>query len=418
MAPRTPPPKALFALIVAATVLGVAEGLARVVIGPPVPQLVAHMPDGRTPLIRRTEASLEPLYQHTRAAGPIPLKATGSKRVVWLGGSSIHGGTFDITAWQEAPGRMGQILGLESINLGGVGMDTVTITAVLDDVIALGPDAVVLYTGHNDLGNAVFTGRYAGTEQAATAQLRAILGSSRLFQWLETRVREREVFVMVSPETEGQFTVSEATRSTIHERFEERLRHIVFKLSRADIIVVMMTVISNPLAPSMEFSCPEALKMIGFPTARPEAWPVDGIATEALAQAETVAPGCRDLAWLRARLEADREAAVAALDALRDADPLPVRADRQMNEIIRSVAKEAGVLLVDADRAARTLGGGVEPTAWFVDLMHLTVPGHDALAIMAALKVASALDLPRPEIAVLPPPVAPFTACGTEACRR
>ena len=57
-------------------------------------------------------------------------------------------------------------------------MDTVSIGAILDDVLSLDPDVLVLYTGHNELGNAVFTGRYGDAETARIATLRAMLGGS------------------------------------------------------------------------------------------------------------------------------------------------------------------------------------------------------------------------------------------------
>ena len=105
------------------------------------------------------------------------------------------------------------------------------------------------------------------------------------------------------------------------------------------------------------------------------------------------------------------------MDALRDADPLPVRADRKLNAVVRRVAADTGATLVDVDGFARVAGGGIEPCSWFIDPMHFTVAGHDALARMVAQGVA-------PLLATAPPPLAPaptvernLGGCCTEGCR-
>ena len=177
--------------------------------------------------------------------------------------------------------------------------------------------------------------------------------------------------------------------------------------------VVLSTLISNPVAPSMEFACPEAMRRAGFPSFRPEALPVDELREADIAAAESMSPGCRDLRWLRARRSGDR----AALDQLRDDDPLPVRADRALNAIIRSVASETGAVLVDADRMAREAGGGLEPSAWFLDPMHFTVDGHDAIARMVGNAVAGTVGARAPSLAPPPTTERDLAGCGGEGCR-
>ena len=200
--------KLVLGLFTVAVLFGLTEGMARMVGGAPVPELVARLPDGKTPLVRRTSSTVEPLYQDARPVGPVPMQSSaGEHRVVWLGGSSIHGGTQGIMVSEEAPGRMGELLGVTSLNFGGIGMDTVTIGAILNDVVAISPDVVVIYSGHNDLGNAVFTGRYGDERTARIAKVRALLGGSRAYQFLEMSIRGRERVVLPSPSTEGQFEV-------------------------------------------------------------------------------------------------------------------------------------------------------------------------------------------------------------------
>ena len=401
-------------LVLSVAILGLLEVLARTALGPPVPELAATLPGGDGELIRRTADGIQPAYQATRRQAAVgPDQALERRRVVWLGGSSIHGGTQGITRSQEAPGRMGDLLGVESLNFGGIGMDTVSIGAIIEDVVSIEPDVLVVYTGHNELGNAVFTGRYSGPSTARIARWRARLGQSRLYQALEMTLRGREILALPSATTEGQFVVTATTRNEVYWRYEERLRHLVSVASENGIPVVLATLMSNPAAPSIEFQCPEAMKRAGFSAVRPEAVPVDGLLEADIEVATAMAPQCPDLRWLKARRAGDAR----ALDALRDADPLPVRADRKLNAVVRRVAGETGVTLVDVDGFARVAGGGVEPCAWFIDPMHLTVAGHEALARMVAQGVAPLLAIPPPPLAPAPTVERNMGGCCTEACR-
>ena len=410
--------KLLLGVLTAAVLLGLLEGIARLLGGTPTPELVARLPDGKTELIRRTPTAVEPLYQQTRPVGPVSLEpSAGERRVLWLGGSSIHGGTQGLSIEDEAPGRLGEILGVTSLNFGGIGMDTVTIGSILDHVVALSPDVVVLYSGHNELGNAVFTGRYGDARTARIASVRGWLGGSRAYQFLEMSIRGQEQLILPSAGTEGRFEVTEPIRDEINRRFEERLLHIVSRLTEANIPVVLSTLMSNPIAPSVEFSCPDAVFATGFPAGRAEARPVDSLTESDLQKAEAMAPGCRDLDWIRARRNPNRSDATTALDELRDSDPIPVRADRSLNAVVRRVAGGSEATLVDVDGFARMAGEGVEPPSWFLDPMHLTVDGHNALARMIGQGVAPLLGLTPPSLPRVGPDERNLAGCGSEGCR-
>jgi len=387
----------------------------RVRMGTPTPELAAALPDGSQELIRRTGAGIEANYQSVRKQPAVGLQRPGSEpRMIWLGGSTVHGGSRDITREEEAAGRAGALLGMESLNFGGIGMDTVSIGVILDDVLSIKPDVLVLYTGHNEFGNAVFTGRYGDASTVHMALLRALLRKSRLFQSLEMRLRGPETLTLPSEANEKQYTVDADTRNEIYWRFEERLRHIISTATDSGVSVVVATLMSNAVAPSMEFSCPEAMRRAGFPALRPEALPVANLSEADIAAAEAMSPGCRDLRWLRARRAGDK----ATLDTLRDEDPLPARADRPLNAIIRRVAADTGARLVDVDSMARKVGEGLAPSAWFLDSNHLTIEGHDALARMVGQGVAPLVGLDPPTLATAPTTEHDLAGCNAEGCRK
>jgi len=49
-------------------------------------------------------------------------------------------------------------------------------------------------------------------------------------------------------------------------------------------------------------------------------------------------------------------------------------------EMIRRVAEEEGLLLVDINASFRERGGGLEPEAWFIDNLHPSPRGQRAIS--------------------------------------
>lgn len=416
---RTRVRRAVQGLLVACALLAAAEGLTRTVAGSPTIPLVAELPQGTGGWFTEGEGTLQPTWQARDVIDPVPIAPEGP-RVIWLGGSSVHGGNPDVKLTGEAPALAAALLGVDVVNLGGPGMDTGTIAAMLPDALRLRPDVVVFYEGHNDLGNAVFTNRYGDARTIWVARARGLLGFSRLFELLEGRIRAREVIRLPTPGTEGSYRVEPGRREVIHQRFEERLRSIARAVHAAGARLVLLTPVSNPLTPYLEGSCPREYATLGLRTfQRPEAIAVDRVQPEALAAALVAAPDCPELRLIAARHAADRgeAGALEIFDALRDEDPLPLRADRHMVETIRSVARTEGAMLVDVNAAFRELGGGIEPADYFIDFVHPSAEGYQAIAALAAPVIAGALGIGPPDATL--PALAPstFSACHAKVCR-
>lgn len=403
--------------LVAAPVLVGLELLARAVAGPPHPVLVAKMPDGSSQLFVHEGDMVRALYQEPFPLPPFPARPTpGRPRVVWLGGSSLHGGSPP----PEVSDVVASAMPIESINLAAPGLDTGHIAAMLDDVLSFQPAAAVIYSGHNDLGSAVFYNRYSGLEFIFTAKARAIFGRSRLFGLLEDTIHAHQVFPVPSPSTQRSYVLTEARREAVHDQYAWRLRYIVHRLKTAGVKVVLATVVSDGVAQGMEWSCPQVMHQLGHRWDRGMPLPLDGVSLEAVDRALAEHPSCRDLVWVKARLEAgtDRAAAIAMLDELRDADPFGVRADRWMVAQIRRVAEVEGVALADVNAAFRRAGGGLEPPGWFFDPVHLGEQGIRAAAAVIAPKLAEVLGLPDPGLAMPEATGLDYAGCGLESCDR
>lgn len=409
--PRRAP---LLALGFGLLVLVAVELTARLLLGAPRAELFAEVPSASGTLTRQDGETLTLLYQGAGGPGPIRLAPPPRRpRVVWMGGSSIRGGNPGMPIEREAAHVAGRLLGAETINMAAPGLDSGHHLSLLPDVLALSPTAVVIYAGHNDLGNEVLMARYSGRRFQRTARLRWLLRHSRVFTALEDTIRQRSVLRVPDPSMLPRFSVDDATRGRVHEGFRQRMGALIRALREAGVVVVLATPASNPTSPSAEWRCPEAIAALGFQGRWPEAFPVGHLDRQQVA-ALHAQEDCDDLRWVLARLDQDGE----ALDALRDADPLPLRADRAQAQAVRELAEAHGAVLADSNARFRQLGGGVEHPSLFDDPMHFTEQGHRVLGGVVAEALAGALQrrLAEPLPSVTLPPV-DLAACGDLPCR-
>lgn len=404
--------RALLGLLVAGAVLAAIEGVARLASGPPVVPVVVRMPDGSEGLFT-TDPVTPKLVEH-QAWWPQGPKDPARPRIVMLGGSSLAGPPQDA---RLAANQLAGLLDAEVVNLGVGGMDTGHLLAELPGVLALDPDLVVVYSGHNDLGNAVFSQRYAEPGAVAVARVRQVLGHSRVYELLEAAWRGREEKAVVVQWDSRDMALGAAEKAAVLSDQEARLGALLDGLRQAGVPVLLSTVVSNAFFPSVHWECPERLEALGVPASRTAILPVGEVDAAALAAARAEAP-CRDLDQVAARLQwvEDPAAAAEALQRLRDEDPKPLRAPRRVNAILRELAGD-GVELVDSAAEFQRLGGGVEPPGWFRDPVHFSEDGHRALAVVLARAAGPLLG--RPVQAELPTvPLLDPTACLSERCPR
>ncbi len=360
--------KAVLGLLVAALVLGVAEGVARALYGAPNPPMVAFTPSQEM-LVTVRDGLVHRTLQGPVVLEPFPVHKGAKPRVIWLGGSSVHE-AFG-TDRDEASGQLARMLpAVESINLGAPGVETSHILDLMPQVLDFEPDALVLYVGHNDRGNRVFEA-WSDSERRTMA-VRGLLRWSKLFESLDLamhrRTRATEIHVDVN---------------AVREAFEARLSQIVDMARARGVEVLLVTPTSTAWAPSVRWQCPEVMMgrlQLGDPTHLKAMRRLEGLDLEG---------DCRDLAWARAVVERDLE----TLDELRDTDPLPMRADRATVEVVRRVAAEHDARLVDANAAFRKVGGGLEPHGFYLDNLHLRPTGHARIAQLVKPVLEEALGL-------------------------
>jgi len=370
-------------LVVAALVLGLVEAVARTLAGAPTPPLSATVIDDGSDWFELDGDLVRAPYQQSFERDPVPMHPGERPRVIWLGGSSVRGGDGRTPLGQEAASILPERVEVESVNLAAPGLDSGHLVAMLPEVLSLEPDILILYVGHNDLGNLSFQTRFSDSRTVWAARIRGVLSHSRAFELLDASV------ATLSPEPGPPPGTPKAAfdahqRAAAHADFEINLRWIVRAAHDNGTEVVLVTPMSNPLAPPVLWSCADQHQLPRPPiTAQLHHIPEHIPDTD-----------CADFAWMRGMVavrDGDMETAARQFDHFRDIDPTPLRADSMMPEIMRRVAASEGAVLVDVAALAKEEGNGIEPPHFFSDPVHLTPQGHRFVADQVAPAVQALL---------------------------
>ncbi|MEL6344102.1 MAG: SGNH/GDSL hydrolase family protein [Myxococcota bacterium] len=390
--------KALGGLMVTVVFFGAIELIGRIIAGPPAAPIVVKMPDGEEGFFIEQGGRLTPRRAEHKRWWPTGPKDPNKTRIMVLGGSSV-------AAPKGAPrfmvAHLEHALGDEIINLGIGGMDTGHLIGLIPAFEALQPDIVVLYSGHNDLGNAVFERRYSDPTAVRIAKLRQRFGALWTYQLMERALRAEEVRTVDAdwdlPDVGLQAEQIDAALAD----YEARMRRLIRSAQSAGAEVVLSTVVSNAFFPSASWECLDRVKALGVRPTRARVPPVVDVSLEAVTAERAKPPACRDLEYIEARVRwrlDQREGVAETLESLRDRDPLPLRAPRETNRMIRALAAETGATLADAAVEFRARGDGLEPPAWFDDQVHLSNAGHAALAAVLAETIATSRGRPSPTV--------------------
>ena len=336
----------------------------------------------------------------------------GALRVLFAGGSTVQG--YPHPKRLSAPSYLQEMLGdlfparpIEVFNAGITAASSFAVArAVEDGVAALGADLVVVYTGHNELygvygaaslaqgGKAVWTKRlhYALVQWRLRPLVGALIGPLGK-EWADGPLIE----VMSKA---GAISASDPRRAQAAANLETNLRDVAAFCRARRVPLVLCTVTSNErgFAPArLEPPLPngERTRYVDF-LAQAQREHASSAALTALAQAEALYAEDAYLHFLRGyhleQLGHGARARAAYVQA-RELDPRPWRATAALNEVVRRVAAEEGVLLADVEERFRAhspaAGVGWELMA---DHLHPAAAGQVLLAraIVAALKGAPA----------------------------
>ncbi len=342
-------------------------------------------------------------------------KAPGTTRIFCMGGSTTYGHPYeDPTSFC---GWLRELLNAaqpdhrwEVINAGGISYASYRVALLMEELAGYDPDLFIIYSGHNE-----FLERR--TYPQIIALPRSVRGvgavASRTRTWTAVEkvvdsVRARRQAEAPRPNVLGAevttllddvvgpsaFTRDDRLREQVMRHFRFNLARMVDIARSADAEVIMVTPASN-LRDSPPFKSEHRPGITADETARWTALVQEGLtaarggdfATAAgrLAEAAAIDPRHADgqYALGQSLLQLNRfEEARRALEAARDEDICPLRALTPMPGIVREVAAERSVPMVDFVRTAdERAPHGIPGSELFLDHVHPTIEGYRLIAL-------------------------------------
>ena len=381
----------------------------------------------------RTRAAL---HSFNRQEFPLD-KSSDELRVFVLGGSSAYGfpwgaeRAFSSILERALQARLPE-RDVHVVNAAAMSYGSHRLRILTHELLEYSPDLLLFYTGHNEFVERDFYERLTDTEPLPEG-LRLWLHRWRLYSALarlilpvpeteDTATAETSAAELIGFDADRQYSsdVAADDRQAVRGLFEDNLRAIIRAASDAGVAVVLCTVPSNEkgwrpnqtawpgtLGGVDRVAAANAIKRAAEANEAgdPEA------ALRAIAEVEKYSTDAAG-AWYEkghALLALDRfDEAAEAFVAARDFDGQPGRAIGLLNDTIRDVAHDTGVVLVDIEATFRSLAAdGIPGFDLFEDYVHPKPGAHvliarevwrsqtgsdDEDAFLAALDLSSGFD--------------------------
>lgn len=331
-------------------------------------------------------------------------KPAGGVRIFCLGGSSAYG--FPWGAEAAFTGILGDVLAashpqlhIEAVNASGLSYGMHRVNLVADELLGYEPDIFIVYSGHNEFVEPAF---FEALKHRSVVRTRGeyLLAHSRVYAAMrsafeslaEANASTRDDFgTLVRRDETRVFSAQE--KAAIVAEFRWRLERLVSRARKAGVKVVLVTVPANlrqwrpqastGLAALTEDRRREWSEAFASAKRRLQAGEFEAAAAD-LEEAARIAPSHAETQFLLGqaceKLGRFDEARLAYGGAC-DADASPIRRVSGINDAIREMARQQGVLLLDADRIFEQQSEhGLVGYNLIEDYVHPTRAGHELIA--------------------------------------
>lgn len=350
-------------------------------------------------------------------------KPPGSYRIICLGGSSTYGRPFfdqtSFPGWLRAflpaadPSRTWEV-----INAGAISYASYRVTSVMEELARFEPDLFIIDVGHNeflerrtyaqvletpsvlrDLAGMVTRTRTAGVLQAALRAAGALPSAASMRP--RSLMGDEVVRIPINAVGPEAYTRDDRFRREVLDHFRAGLNRMAEIAGHARAEMILITPASN-LRDFVPFKSEHAP---GLAADERREWSRDfarglaflekgepAAALKAFAAAERVDDRHAELLFRMAQAQSalgDNDSARTNWTRARDEDIVPLRALSETCEIVRAVARQRGLGLVDFER---TLGERTDPFApgddFFYDHVHMNIEGNRQLALAVIQRLA------------------------------
>ncbi|SNY49500.1 hypothetical protein SAMN06297280_1437 [Arsukibacterium tuosuense] len=285
---------------------------------------------------------------------------------------------------------------VEVVNTALAAVNSYTLLDLADEIIAIKPDAVLIYAGHNEyLGLLGVGSNYLASQSPGVTRLLINLRQLHSFQLMEQLYQQLNQPLQAADESSRTFMARVARDKAIAlgsaqfqaglEQFDSNLSRLLAKYQRADIPVYISTLVSN-LADQPPFNStpiPETV-LSQLPAASAAGKPsVDVAVLDALA-AQAASAGSADFHYLLGQQYQQRgmsEQARTQFLLAKEHDLLRFRAPEAINQQIRKLAVRYNATLVDTEAAfIANSPKGLVGNSLLLEHLHPNVQGYFLLA--------------------------------------
>lgn len=337
-------------------------------------------------------------------------KPEGTRRIFVIGGSTVQGRPYAIeTAFSTWLKLRLQTASPESsfevVNCGGVSYASYRVARILEEVLQHQPDAIVIYTGHNEF---LEDREYAEVRQLGPLRRKISLVASKLHvvKWIQARIaRSPDDRTVLAGEVDARLDhlggldryVRDADwKAGVEHHFHETLRSMIEATQTADVPLILCVpssdVVRTPPFKVSPILDPDSPKSAEFDSCWEKASDPDLDITrrlEACARCLELDPEHAGANYLAGRIQYDRgelDLAKPLLLQARDSDVCPLRATSAIQQSVASLADEYGIPLLRTDRLldqrdheGRRLVDGIADPEFFVDHLHPSIAGHQKI---------------------------------------
>lgn len=317
-------------------------------------------------------------------------------RIIVQGGSTAAGfpyglgasiaGMLDYRLKQTFPDRP-----VEVINTALSAVNSYTLLDFADEIIEQQPDAVLIYAGHNEFLGILGAGSaYTAANSHGATLMYLKLKDLRIFQLMQkmyaamvtpdiSKASETSRTVMAKVAKHKNIPVDSELFQAGVSQFEQNMGLLLAKYQKAGIPVFISTIASN-LKDQKPFSSkpvPDTLQPL-------MAKPIENLSPSDTQTLQEQAAGNADINFRLGQAfyqRGDYQQARSYFEAARQHDLLRFRAPNETNQIIKKLAKQPGVTLVDAEADLVSASEhGIIGARLMIEHLHPTVAGYFEIA--------------------------------------